>query len=146
MQLLSAAGVQLRAACAAYMAEQQKKYGQSDKEPTGQAMLTPAFNLPSRYVIHTVGPIIRGELRQEDCRLLESCYRSCLEMAEKNKLESIVFCCISTGEFHFPKKEAAEIAVAEVEKFLRESKYLKRVVFNVFQKEDRKLYEALLRK
>lgn len=140
----SAAGVQLRAACEAYMTGQRKKYGQGYAEPTGQAMLTKAFNLPSRFVIHTVGPIIYGNLQKEDCRLLESCYRSCLELAEEKKLESIVFCCISTGEFHFPKEEAAKIAVATVEKFLGESKSLKRVVFNVFKEEDQKIYESLL--
>ena len=140
----SAAGIQLREVCNAYMAAQRRKYGAGYEEPTGQAVLTPAFNLPCRYVVHTVGPIIHGSLRKEDCRLLESCYRSCLEKAAEKQLESIVFCCISTGEFHFPKEKAAEIAVAAVEDFLWKNKTLRRVVFNVFKEEDKKIYERLL--
>ena len=102
------AGVELRLACAQLM--QQQGY----PEPTGQAKITPAFNLPSRYVIHTVGPIITGALTQHDCELLASCYRSCLELAQYQQLSSIAFCCISTGEFHFPPAEAARIAIATV--------------------------------
>ena len=99
------AGVQLRQDCAALMAEQ------GHEEPTGQAKITKAYNLPCDYVLHTVGPIVSGRVTREDERLLASCYRSCLELAEKNSVRSIAFCCISTGVFHFPNERAAEIAV-----------------------------------
>ena len=102
------AGVQLRQDCAALMAEQ------GHEEPTGQAKITKAYNLPCDYVLHTVGPIVSGRVTREDERLLASCYRSCLELAEKNSVRSIAFCCISTGVFHFPNERAAEIAVETV--------------------------------
>ena len=82
---------------------------QGYEEPTGQAKITPAYNLPCDYVIHTVGPIVRGELTREHCALLESCYRSCLKLADENGVGSIAFCCISTGVFMFPNDKAAEI-------------------------------------
>ena len=99
------AGVQLRLKCAEIMAEQ------GYAEPTGQAKITPAYNLPCEYVIHTVGPIVQGKLTQEHCRLLESCYRSCLKLADETRVGSIAFCCISTGVFMFTNEKAAEIAV-----------------------------------
>ena len=105
----SFAGIQLRLECDEIMTKQ----GYS--EPTGQAKITNSYNLPCKYIIHTVGPIINGKLTSEDCDLLESCYKSCLELAVKNNLESIAFCCISTGEFHFPNDKAAQIAVKTVE-------------------------------
>ena len=107
----SQAGVQLRLACAELMAKQ------GHLEPTGQAKITPAFNLPSAYVLHTVGPIISGALSAKDCELLASCYRSCLELAKQHGIDSVAFCCISTGEFRFPNREAAEIAVKTVKAF-----------------------------
>ena len=107
------AGVELRLACAELMEQQ------GYPEPTGQAKITPAFNLPCRYVLHTVGPIISGRVTKEDKELLASCYRSCLELAAENGLESVAFCCISTGEFHFPNELAAEIAVRTVREFLK---------------------------
>ena len=107
------AGVELRLACAELMEQQ------GYPEPTGQAKITPAFNLPCRYVLHTVGPIINGRVTKVDKELLASCYRSCLKLAAENSLESVVFCCISTGEFHFPNDLAAEIAVATVKEFLK---------------------------
>lgn len=112
----SAAGLQLRDECGRIMAAQARP------EPTGRAKLTAAYNLPARFVLHTVGPIIRGALREEDCQLLASCYRSCLELAEQNGLRSVAFCCISTGEFHFPNRKAAEIAVNTVTSFLDRAK------------------------
>ena len=99
------AGVQLRLECARLMAEQ------GHAEPTGQAKLTRAYDLPCDYVLHTVGPIVEGRVTAEDERLLASCYRACLELAERNGVESIAFCCISTGVFRFPNQRAAEIAV-----------------------------------
>ena len=131
-------GIQLRNACAGIMAEQ------GEPEPTGRAKITPAFNLPSGYVIHTVGPIVGRRLTENDCRLLASCYRSCLELAEENGLKSIAFCCISTGEFHFPNERAAEIAVKTTESFKRETNSDIEVIFNVFKEYDYRLYKELL--
>ena len=88
-------------------------------EPTGKAKITPAFNLPCRYVLHTVGPIVHGQLTQQHCKQLSDCYWSCMELAVSNGLKSIAFCCISTGEFHFPQKKAAKIAVQTVSDFLQ---------------------------
>ena len=134
----SAAGLQLRNACNNIMIQQ------GHDEPTGRAKITPAFNLPSRYVIHTVGPIIDGnEPTQEQCALLESCYNSCLKLAARKNLDSIAFCCISTGEFHFPNKKAAEIAVSVVKDWLSNGNSMK-VVFNVFKDEDLFIYRDIL--
>ena len=132
------AGVELRLACAKLMEQQ------GYPEPTGQAKITPAFNLPCRYVLHTVGPIISGRVTKEDEKLRASCYRSCLELAAKNGLESVAFCCISTGEFHFPNDLAAEIAVATVKEFLKKQTSVKKVIFNVFKDLDKTVYEKLL--
>lgn len=132
------AGIELRLACAEIMAKQ----GQA--EPTGQAKITPAFNLPCRYILHTVGPIINGRVTEHDKELLACCYRSCLELAAENRLESIAFCCISTGEFHFTNELAAETALATVNEFLLNQTSVKKVIFNVFKDTDRVIYEKLL--
>ena len=132
------AGVELRLACEELMEQQ------GYPEPTGQAKITPAFNLPCRYVLHTVGPIISGRVTKADKELLASCYRSCLELAAENGLESVAFCCISTGEFHFPNDLAAEIAVATVKEFLKKQTSVKKVIFNVFKDLDKAIYEKLL--
>ena len=132
------AGVELRLACAELMEHQ------GYPEPTGQAKITPAFNLPCRYVLHTVGPIISGRVTKADKELLASCYRSCLELAAENSLESVAFCCISTGEFHFPNDLAAEIAVQTVKEFLKKQTSAKKVIFNVFKDLDKTVYEKLL--
>ena len=118
---------------------------QGHPEPTGRAKITPAFNLPCKYVLHTVGPIIDGRVTQRDRDLLASCYRSCLELAAENSLESVALCCISTGEFHFPNDLAAEIAVATVKEFLKKQTSVKKVIFNVFKDLDKTIYEKLLR-
>ena len=133
------AGVELRLACAELMAKQGRP------EPTGRAKITPAFNLPCRYVLHTVGPIISGRVTKADKVLLASCYRSCLELAAENKLESVAFCCISTGEFHFPNDLAAEIAIETVKEFHKRQTSVKEVIFNVFKDLDKAIYEKLLR-
>ena len=109
------------------------------------AKITPAFNLPCKYVLHTVGPIIEDRVTRRDRELLASCYRSCLELAAENGLESVAFCCISTGEFHFPNQLAAEIAVQTVKEFLQTPTSIKKVIFNVFKDMDKKIYERLLR-
>lgn len=133
----SQAGVQLRLACAELMANQ------GHLEPTGQAKITPAFNLPSDYVLHTVGPIISGALSAKDGELLAGCYRSCLELTRQHSIESVAFCCISTGEFRFPNQPAAEIAVQTVKTFLADNPQMK-VVFNVFKDVDWEIYRGLL--
>ena len=132
------AGVELRLTCEQLMEQQ------GYPEPTGQAKITPAFNLPCRYVLHTVGPIISGRVTKEDKELLASCYHSCLELAAENSLESVAFCCISTGEFHFPNEQAAEIAVRTVKEFLKKQTSVKKVIFNVFKDLDKAIYEKLL--
>lgn len=134
----SVSGIQLRLACDELMTEQ------GNDEPTGMAKITPAFNLPCRYVLHTVGPIVYGQLTEQHCRQLEDCYRSCMELAASNGLKSIAFCCISTGEFHFPQKKAAEIAVQIVTKFLQNNAQIEKVIFNVFKQEDYDIYKAIL--
>lgn len=134
----SYAGIELRLACDALMRQQ------GYPEPTGQAKITEAYNLPCRYILHTVGPIVSGRLTEQDCLLLADCYRSCLSLAAENGLESVAFCCISTGEFHFPNERAAEIAVFEVKKFLQTKSSVKKVIFDVFKDSDREIYERLL--
>ena len=134
------AGMQLRLDCAKIMAEQ------GHEEPTGQAKITPAYNLPCQYVIHTVGPIIYERVTEKDRELLASCYRSCLELAEEHGLRSLAFCCISTGEFRFPHDEAAEIAVQTVREFQSKTDGNLEVIFNVFKDVDYEIYWDLLGK
>lgn len=134
----SVSGIQLRLACDELMTKQ------GYDEPTGKAKITPAFNLPCRYVLHTVGPIVHGQLTEQHCRQLADCYRSCMELAAGNGLKSIAFCCISTGEFHFPQKKAAEIAVQTVTEFLQTDTQIDKVIFNVFKQEDYDIYKAIL--
>ena len=132
------AGVELRLACAELMEQQ------GYPEPIGRAKITPAFNLPCKYVLHTVGPIIDGRVTKADKELLASCYRSCLELAAENGLESVAFCCISTGKFHFPNEQAAQIAVETVKEFLKAQTSVKKVIFNAFKDLDKAIYEKLL--
>lgn len=132
------AGVELRLACVELMEKQ------GFPEPAGQAKITPAFCLPSRYVLHTVGPVISGALTQRDCDQLASCYRSCLKLAGQYPINSVAFCCISTGEFHFPNHKAAEIAVQTVQEYLYQSKRSIKVIFNVFKESDETIYRDLL--
>ena len=134
----SVSGIQLRLACDELMNEQ------GYDEPTGKAKITPAFNLPCSYVLHTVGPIVSGQLTEIHCRQLADCYKSCLQLASDNGLKSIAFCCISTGEFHFPQKKAAEIAVRTVTEFLQADTQIEKVVFNVFKQEDYSIYKRIL--
>ena len=96
-------------------------------------------------MLHTVGPIVNGRVTKADRELLSSCYRSCLELAAEKGLESVAFCCISTGEFHFPNQLAAEISVQTVKEFLKKQTSVKKVIFNVFKDMDKKIYERLLR-
>lgn len=131
------AGVQLRNYCAELMRKQ------GFEEPTGQAKITPAFNLPCRFVIHTVGPIVSGRLNETHKELLASCYRSCLKLADENDCKSIAFCCISTGVFGFPQKEAARIAVSTVKDYKEKTGTKLEVIFNVFKADDYAIYREL---
>lgn len=133
------AGVQLRRNCNEIMQKQ------GHNEPTGQAKITPAYNLPCKYVLHTVGPIVSGRLTEEHCELLKSCYLSCLKLAEENGVDSIAFCCISTGVFGFPKREAAKIAVDTVKEYKEEKRSDIKVIFNVFKDDDYAIYNEILR-
>ncbi len=134
------AGIQLRLACNEIM----KKQGH--EEGTGLCKITPAFNLPSRYVLHTVGPIITTVVSAREKIQLASCYKNCLETAAENQLESLAFCCISTGVFRFPAELAAQIAVETVEKWLSENpeSTVKKVIFNVFGNKDLEIYKKVL--
>lgn len=134
----SAAGVQLRLECSRIMA------AQKSAEPTGKAKITKAYNLPCRYVLHTVGPIIYDKVTDKDCFLLADCYRSCLNLAAAYDLKSIAFCCISTGEFRFPNELAAEIAIQTVKDYQQKKQNGLEVVFNVFKDKDYEIYKRLL--
>ena len=131
------AGIQLRNTCADIMEMQ------GYEEPTGQAKITPGYNLPCKYVLHTVGPIVQGQLTKEHEELLASCYRSCLELAEKNGVKSIAFCCISTGVFMFPNERAAQIAVQTVREYRKEHGNGIEVIFNVWKNIDYEIYREL---
>ena len=132
-------GVQLRLACKEIMERQ------GYEESAGQAKITSGYNLPAKYVIHTVGPIVQGELTQKHKKLLASCYRSCLLLAEEYQLKSIAFCCISTGVFHFPNEEAAKIAIQTVMDHKKKCRSSIKVIFNVFKQEDYDIYERQLK-
>ena len=132
------AGIQLRNYCQAVMDEQ------GYEEPIGQAKITPGFNLPCKYVLHTVGLIVQGSLTEDHKRLLASCYESCLKLADENSLKSIAFCCISTGVFMFPNEKAAEIAVKTVREYCRKHNSEIEVIFNVWKDIDYEIYRKLL--
>ena len=133
------AGVQLRCKCNEIMTEQ------GFDEPTGQAKITPAYNLPCKYTIHTVGPIVGGALTKEDCELLKSCYLSCLKLAGENGCKSMAFCCISTGVFGFSQREAAQIAISAVKEYKKTTGSDIKVIFNVFKDDDLMIYRDLLK-
>ena len=139
------AGVQLRAECARQMSELRSKYGANYEQPTAVPMLTDAYNLPAKKVVHIVGPIVQSRLTSALEKDLADCYKNTLDICEKNGLKSVAFCCISTGVFCFPNKRAAEIAVETVENRLSEhTGKIDHVVFNVFKDEDKAYYEKLL--
>ena len=133
----SASGTRLRLYCNDIM--------KGKFEDTGKCIITPAFNLPSKYILHTVGPIIQNNVYKKDEELLYSCYKSCLQTSKENNIKSIAFCCISTGEFKFPNEEASKIAVNAVKDFLDNSKYDIKIVFNVFKDFDYQLYYDILK-
>ncbi len=137
----SAAGIQLRLECNEIMR------AQGHAEPTGRAQITRGYNLPARYVLHTVGPIINDEVTEEDQRLLASCYTTCLNLAARHEdIESVAFCCISTGEFRFPRDLAADIAVRAVCEWMKRSDGgMEKVVFDVYSREEYDIYARLFR-
>ena len=132
------AGVQLRQECAEIMK------AQGNEEAVGKAKITKAYNLPCKYVLHTVGPVVYGSLTQNHEKQLAECYRSCLALADKNELQSIAFCCISTGEFHFPNERAAQIAVQTVAEYKQITQSKIKVIFNVFKDYDYAIYARIL--
>ena len=132
------AGVQLRLKMNEIMTKQGRE------EPTGQAKITRGYNLPAKFILHTVGPIIQWEVTEEDEKMLASCYRECLKLAAENRAESIAFCCLSTGVFRFPQQRAAEIAIKTVKDFLITDTGIKQVIFNVFKNEDLEIYNGIL--
>lgn len=142
----SFAGISVRADCVAYMEEQRRIHGQDYMQPTAVPMITSAYNLPSKYIIHVVGPIVSPFLTQEHKDQLAQCYRASLDLAAENGCENIAFCCISTGVFMFPQDKAAEIAVATVKEWLDEhpDSCMKKVIFNVFKDSDLRIYQRCL--
>ena len=132
------AGVQLRLKMYEIMTKQ------GHEESAGQAKITRGYNLPAKFILHTVGPIIQWEVTEEDEKMLASCYRECLKLAAENRAESIAFCCLSTGVFRFPQQRAAEIAVKTVKDFLITDTGIKQVIFNVFKDEDLEIYSSIL--
>lgn len=133
------AGVELRLTCARIMDRQ------GFPESPGCAKITLAYNLPCKYMLHTVDPIVRGQPTKADCETLRSCYRSCLQLTAEHRLECLAFCCISTGEFHFPNELAAGIAVRTVRDFPNPAISIKKVIFSVFKERDKEIYRRLLR-
>ena len=132
------AGVQLRLKMNEIMTKQ------GHEEPAGRAKITRGYNLPAKFILHTVGPIIQCEVTEENEKMLTSCYRECLKLAAENRAESIAFCCLSTGVFRFPQQRAAEIAVKTVKDFLITDTGIKQVIFNVFKGEDLEIYSSIL--
>ena len=139
------AGVQLRLECARQMNRLREEYGAGYEQPTAVPMLTDAYNLPAKKVVHIVGPIVQFGLTEELEQDLADCYRNTLDLCADNGLKSVAFCCISTGVFHFPNRRAAEIAVDTVEQWMAQNPgRIDRVIFNVFKDEDRVIYEQLI--
>ena len=139
------AGVQLRAECARKMNQLRARYGPDYEQPTAVPMLTDAYNLPAKKVVHVVGPIVQYSLTPELERDLADCYRNTLDLCRDEGLRSVAFCCISTGVFRFPNRRAAEIAGATVSEWLAENEgAMDRVIFNVFKDEDKELYYEFL--
>lgn len=135
----SRAGVQVRLDCSKIMG------AQGEAEPAGCAKITLAYNLPSKYIIHTVGPMVGLRVTEDDRRVLRNCYLSCLNLAKEMKLHTVAFCCISTGIFSFPNDEAAAVAVGAVKNWLLETGYDMRIIFDVFLDKDFEIYKDVLK-
>ena len=141
----SFAGIELRNECNRQMKLLRNKFGNDYEQPTAVPMVTDAYNLPAKKVIHIVGPIVSGELTAEHEKELADCYKNTLDICAENGLKTAAFCCISTGVFHFPGKRAAETAVSTVKAWLLQNRGLMdRVIFNVFKDEDKRYCEELL--
>ena len=144
-QIHTYAGIQLREECSHKMKKLRKKYGNYYEQPTAIPMITNAYNLPARNVIHIVGPIVKDRLTPELEQKLVNCYTNILNMCLENNLKSVAFCCISTGVFRFPNRRATQIAVKTVKEWsLEHPEAMKRIIFNVFKEEDKKYYEEIL--
>lgn len=140
----SAAGIKLREECNRHMTEKRIRYGSQYEEPMGTAVLTNAYNLPCDFIIHTVGPIVRHKLNPALRQDLKNCYTNILKCCAEHNIKSIAFCCISTGEFHFPNDEAAKIAVETILDFLEtNNSCLERIIFNVWKEKDKEIYQNL---
>lgn len=137
-EIQSKGGYQIRLDCKAIRDEQGRK------EPIGRAKITPAHNLPSKHIIHTVAPITWGRISEIKKQMLSECYRSVLTIADENNLESIAICCIGTGQFAFPQEPAAEIAIQTVNDYIEETDSKLKVIFNVFENSDLEIYQRLL--
>lgn len=141
----SAAGIELREECNIIMQHKRHRYGENYEEPVGRAEITRAYNLPAKRVIHTVGPIVTGRLNRNLRKQLKSCYTSVMDCAMRNEMLSVAFCCISTGEFHFPNDEAAKIAIEAVDESMeKQGRFFERIIFNVFQDIDLDCYKKYL--
>jgi len=139
----SAAGIELREECNHYMNFQKEK-DRYYEEPTGSAVVTKGYNLPCKYVIHTVGPIVPGKLTENQKNDLRNCYKACLQVAVNHGIRTIALCCISTGEFRFPNEEAAKIAYTSIQEFLEyNAAKVDRIIINVYKDVDREIYEKL---
>ena len=141
------AGVQMRAECDRQMRLMKEKFGRNYVQPTSIPMLTDGYNLPAKKVVHIVGPIVTGALTEKDEKALADCYTNTLDLCAREGVNSLAFCCISTGVFHFPGKRAAQIAVQTVEEWRKKHVgKIERVIFNVFKDEDKMYYEGLIQK
>ena len=141
----SFAGIQLRNECNEKMKAKRIQYGEDYEQPTAAPMLTEAYNLPAKKIVHVVGPIVSGRLTEDLENDLADCYANTLDLCKDSGLRSVAFCCISTGVFHFPNRKAAQIAVKTVREWMkRYPDSMDRVIFNVFKDEDRRYYEQEL--
>ena len=141
----SFAGIQLRNECNEKMKVKRIQYGEDYEQPTAAPMLTEAYNLPAKKIVHVVGPIVSGRLTEDLENDLADCYANTLDLCKDSGLRSVAFCCISTGVFHFPNRKAAQIAVKTVREWMkRHPDSMDRVIFNVFKDEDRRYYEQEL--
>ena len=141
----SFAGIQLRNECNEKMKTKRIQYGEDYEQPTAAPMLTEAYNLPAKKIVHVVGPIVSGRLTEDLENDLADCYANTLDLCKDSGLRSVAFCCISTGVFHFPNRKAAQIAVKTVREWMkRYPDSMDRVIFNVFKDEDRRYYEQEL--
>jgi O-acetyl-ADP-ribose deacetylase (regulator of RNase III) len=136
----SNAGVQVRLDCNEMM--------RGGQEPNGKVRVTKGYNLPCRYIFHTVGPQIWGGVKEQDRIDLRNCYLSCLNKADEMNFHSLAFCCLSTGVYSFPKEEACHIAVGTVKEWLKSrfegGRVEMNVIFDVYSDEDRRIYEREL--